>query len=89
SIITFIESLAVGAGVAEIVFPIMLALGIFTRLGAAGLIGMTLFIQLAVFPTWDHWWNPAVWWFIALLTVLSMGPGRLSLDKLLGLENKQ
>lgn len=89
SIITFIESLAVGAGVAEIVFPIMLALGIFTRLGAVGLIGMTLFIQLAVFPTWDHWWNPAVWWFATLLTLLSMGPGRLSLDKLLGLENKQ
>ncbi|MEP0357768.1 MAG: DoxX family protein [Paraglaciecola sp.] len=88
SIITFIEALAVGAGVAEIIFPVLLALGIFARVGAAGLIGMTLFIQLAVFPSWDHWWNPAVWWFVALMTILSMGPGRLSLDSLLGLEKK-
>ncbi|MFT2092033.1 DoxX family protein [Paraglaciecola sp. 2405UD69-4] len=89
SIITFIETLAVGAGVAEIVFPILLALGIFARVGAVGLIAMTLFIQLAVFPSWDHWWNPAVWWFVVLMAVLSMGPGRLSLDSLLGLEKKR
>ncbi|MDO6691987.1 DoxX family protein [Aliiglaciecola sp. 3_MG-2023] len=86
SIVSFIETLAVSAGVAEIIFPILLAFGLFTRVGAAALIGMTLFIQLAVFPSWDHWWNPAVWWFIVLLSVLSMGPGRLSLDKLFGLE---
>ncbi|MEP4891371.1 MAG: DoxX family protein [Aliiglaciecola sp.] len=86
--VSIVETLAVSAGVAEIVLPIMLALGFLTRVGAAGLIGMTLFISLAVFPTWDHWWNPAVWWFIALLSVLSVGPGRLSLDRLLGFEKR-
>lgn len=84
--VSIIEKLAIAAGVMEVVLPILLILGLLSRIGAAGLIGMTLFIQLAVFPEWDHWWNPAVWWFLSLLTILSFGPGRLSLDKLFRLE---
>jgi putative oxidoreductase len=83
-----IEKLALFAGIAEVLLPAMLILGIFSRLGALGLVGMTLFIQLAVFPEWDHWWNPAVWWFVALMVIVSHGPGRLSLDHLLGLDKK-
>ncbi len=86
SMITFIESLAFMAGVLEIVLPVLLALGLFTRLGALGLLGMTLFIQLAVFPPWDHWWNPAVWWAVVLFAVFARGPGLFSLDRLLTLE---
>lgn len=84
--ITFIESLALVAGVLEIVLPVLLLLGLFTRVGALGLLGMTLFIQLAVFPTWEHWWNPAAWWAVVLFAIVARGPGLLSLDRLLGLE---
>jgi putative oxidoreductase len=82
----FIESLAFMAGVMEIVLPALLVLGLFTRVGALGLLGMTLFIQLAVFPTWGHWWNPAVWWAVVLFAVFARGPGLFSIDRLLGLE---
>ncbi len=84
--INFVEYLAIGAGVTEVLFPVLLILGVFTRLGALGLIGMTLFIQLAIFPGWDHWWNPAAWWFVVLFALFARGPGRLSLDRLFGLD---
>ena len=86
--VSLIETLAVVAGVVEVLLPVMLILGLFSRIGALGLVGMTLFIQLAVFPEWDHWWNPAVWWFVALMVIVSRGPGKLSLDHLLGLDRK-
>jgi len=87
SMVSFIESLTVMAGVMEIVLPVLLVIGLFTRVGAIGLLGMTLFIQLAVFPTWDHWWNPAAWWAVVLFTIFSRGPGILSIDRLIGLES--
>jgi len=83
-----IEKMAYMAGIMEIVLPALLIVGLFTRLGALGLLGMTLFIQLAVFPTWDHWWNPAVWWAIVMLALVARGPGLLSIDRLIGLEKK-
>ena len=86
AMIGFIESLAFMAGVLEILLPVLLVLGLFTRLGALGLLGMTLFIQLAVFPTWEHWWNPAAWWAVVLFAVFARGPGLFSLDRLLGLD---
>jgi putative oxidoreductase len=85
-VVRAIESLAFMAGVMEILLPVLLVLGLFTRIGALGLLGMTLFIQLAVFPTWDHWWNPAVWWAVVLFAVFARGPGLFSIDRLLGLE---
>ena len=84
--ITFVESLTLMAGIAEIVLPVMLILGLFTRVGALGLMGMVLFIQLAVFPTWEHWWNPAAWWAVVMITIFARGPGLFSLDRLLKLE---
>jgi len=84
--VSVIESLAVLAGVAEILLPLLLILGLFTRVGALGLLALTAFIQLAVFPTWDHWWNPAVWWSLVLLAIFAQGPGLFSLDRLMGLD---
>lgn len=86
AMITFIESLAFMAGVLEILLPVLLMLGLFTRVGALGLLGMTLFIQLAVFPTWEHWWNPAAWWAVVLFAVFARGPGLFSFDRLFGLD---
>lgn len=87
--VTMIEALAMLAGVLEIALPVLLIVGLFTRPAAFGLIAMTLFIQLAVFPGWGHWWNPAAWWFVVLFGVFSAGPGMLSLDRLFRLERQR
>jgi len=84
--VKLIETMALLAGVMEIVLPLLLIVGLLSRPAALGLIAMTLFIQFAVFPTWGHWWNPAGWWFVVLFGVLAAGPGKLSLDYLLKLE---
>ena len=85
--VSIIHGLAISAGIIEVLLPLLLIIGLFSRFAALGLIGMTLFIQLAVFPSWDHWWNPAMWWFSALLAILVYGPGPLSIDKLIRLES--
>ena len=85
-VITVIEALAVMAGTMEVVLPILLIFGFFTRFAALGLLGMTLFIQFAIFPTWDHWINPASWWAITLLVIFARGPRLLSIDRLLKMD---
>lgn len=88
-IVKIIETLAVVAGVVEVLLPILLIMGLFSRFAALGLIGMTMFIQLAVFPTLDHWINPASWWAVSLLVIFARGPGFLSVDRFLGLDAKR
>lgn len=69
------------AAVAEHALPILLALGLCTRYAAAGLLGMTLVIQIFVYP--DAWPTHLSW--MALLALnLAKGPGPLSLDAWLG-----
>ena len=53
--VSAIKAMAVMAGVMEVALPVLLVVGLLSRLAALGLFGMTLFIQLAVFPTWSHW----------------------------------
>lgn len=89
SIIGVIEAAAVMAGIMEVVLPILLIVGLFSRFAALGLLGMTIFIQLAVFPTMDHWINPASWWAVTLLAILAMGPGAFSLDRLFKLDGRK
>lgn len=88
AMIPLVKTLAVMTGVMEVVLPAMLVLGLLSRVAALGLLAMTLFIQLAVFPTWSHWLNPAMWWAVVLLALLARGPGPWSLDRLLGLDGK-
>lgn len=71
------------ATVAEHVLPVLLVLGLFSRLSALGLLGMTAVIQLFVFP--DAWVTHALW-AASLVCVVALGPGRLSLDHVFGLE---
>ena len=70
---------------AEFLFPILLLVGLFSRLSAAALAVMALVIQLFVFPTWAHFfgWDLTVLALAAI--IISRGPGLISLDKLLGL----
>ena len=86
--VPLVKTLAVTAGLMEVVLPVLLVLGLFCRFAALGLLAMTLFIQLAVFPTWSHWWNPAVWWAVVMFALVARGPGPWSLDRLLGLDGR-
>jgi len=64
---------------AETLFPMLLFLGLFTRLSAAALLFMTLVIQVFVYPSG---WPDHILWFTALLLILARGPGAISLDHL-------
>jgi len=69
------------ANAAEHVLPALLLAGLFTRLSALGLIGMTMVIQIFVYP--DAWWpEHSLWTALALVLVL-YGGGLLSFDALL------
>ena len=74
---------AVLATIAEHILPMLLILGLMSRLSALSLLIMTAVIQIFVFP--GAWVTHGLW-AVALLVVLAQGPGRLSLDHLLGLE---
>lgn len=77
------EMAAVMATVAEHLLPVLLVLGLCTRLSALGLLGMTAVIQIFVYP--DAWMTHGLW-AAMLLAVVARGAGRWSLDHLIGLE---
>lgn len=66
---------------AEHLLPILLVVGLATRLSALALFGMTLVIQLLVYP--DALVSTHLGWFALALAVATGGPGTLSLDHLL------
>ena len=70
------------ATMAEHVFPILLVLGLFTRLSALALLGMTLVIQIFVYP---DAWPTHLSWAGLMLYLAGRGGGRLSLDHALGM----
>lgn len=69
---------ALAATTAEHLLPLMLMLGLGTRVAALGLLTMTMVIQIFVYP--DAWWSVHLSWVALALTVLLLGPGRLSFD---------
>ena len=68
---------------AEHLFPILLVLGLFTRLSALALLGMTAVIQIFVYP--DAWPTHLSWAGLMLL-LLARGGGALSLDRAIGIK---
>ena len=76
---------AVASTVAEHLLPVLLILGLFTRLSALGLLAMTLVIQIFVYP--DAWMTHGLW-AAPLLAVVAQGPGAWSLDRVLGLDGR-
>ncbi len=68
------------AAFAEHVFPLLLVLGLATRLSAAALLVMTAVIQLLVYP---GAWPVHGTWAAVLLWLMTRGPGVVSLDHLL------
>ena len=67
---------------AEHAFSILLVLGLLTRISAVGLIGMTLVIQIFVYP---DAWPTHLSWAGPMLYLLARGGGALSLDRVLKL----
>jgi len=67
---------------AEHLFPLLLVLGLFTRLSALALLGMTTVIEVFVYP--DAWPTHLSWAGLLLLLV-AKGAGALSLDRVLRL----
>lgn len=68
------------AALAEHVLPVLLILGLATRWAALGLLGMTLVIQVFVYP--DAFLVHALW-AASLLLLLRDGSGEYSLDALI------
>ena len=64
------------AGSAEILLPILLVVGLATRMAATGLLLMTIVVQLTV----PHGWPLHVTWAAMALGLMAWGPGRISLD---------
>ena len=68
------------ATAAELSLPILLFLGLFTRPAALALLGMTLVIEIFVYP--NAFATHGVW-AVALLYLAKFGPGSLALDRLI------
>jgi putative oxidoreductase len=76
------EATAFLVGSAEILFPILLVLGLATRLAASALLVMTLVVELTV----PDGWPIHITWAAMALGIMACGPGRLSLDHLFSFE---
>jgi Predicted membrane protein len=74
------EFAAMMAAWAEHLFPILLVLGLFTRLSAFALLGMTLVIQTFVYP---DAWPTHLGWAAILLPLVARGGEAWSLDALI------
>jgi putative oxidoreductase len=77
------EIAAHGAAYAEHLFPLLLVLGLFSRFSALALLGMTLVIEVFVYP---DAWPTHLTWAAALLFLIGRGAGRFSLDRWLRLD---
>ena len=64
----------------EVTFPVLLVLGLGTRLAAAGLLLMTCIIELTV----PDGWPIHITWAAMALGIAAWGPGLISIDSLLG-----
>lgn len=71
---------AVAATGAEHLFPVLLVLGLGTRVSALALLGMTATIQIFVYP---DAWPTHLSWAAILLPLIARGGGPISIDALL------
>ena len=66
------------SGCAEIGLPVLLVLGLGTRIAALGLLGMTAIIQLTIPDGWANFHLP---WAAMALAIAAFGPGPIALDR--------
>ena len=72
------ELAAYFATAVELTAPILLVLGLFTRLAALPMLAMTIVIQTTYLDFSEHYF-----WGITLLAIIFYGAGKISLDHLL------
>lgn len=77
------EFAAYMATYAEHLFPILLVLGLFTRLSALALLGMTAVIQVFVYP---DAWPTHLTWAVPMLYLIGRGGGAWTIDQRLGIK---
>jgi putative oxidoreductase len=70
------------AAYAEHLFPVLLVLGLATRLSALALLGMTAVIEIFVYP---DAWATHLSWAAPLVYLAARGAGRWSLDRTAGI----
>lgn len=68
------------AAFAEHFFPLLLVIGLASRLSALALLGMTVVIEIFVYP--DAWPTHGTW-AVCFLVIIAGGPGRFSLDHMI------
>ena len=73
------EAMAFLSGCGEIVFPVLLVLGLGARFAALGLLFMTIIVELTV----PEGWPIHITWAAMALAIMAYGAGRLSLDHLI------
>jgi putative oxidoreductase len=66
------------SGSGEILFPVLLVLGLATRFAALGLLFMTAIVELTV----PDGWPIHITWAAMALGIMAWGPGRISVDYL-------
>jgi putative oxidoreductase len=71
------------AAYSEHLFPLLLVLGLFSRLSALALLGMTTVIEIFIYP--DAWATHLSWAGL-LLIIIAKGAGAVSLDRKLGIK---
>jgi putative oxidoreductase len=74
------ELAATMATAVELICPVLLLLGLATRLATVPMLAMTFVIQVFVYP---ESWTVHLTWAAMLLYLLSRGPGPLAIDHLL------
>ena len=77
------DTMALMAALGETVFSVLLALGLFTRYAALGIVGMTVIIQLTEPGGWLAYHLP---WASMALALACFGGGKIALDYWLGLD---
>jgi len=71
------------AAYAEHLFPLLLLIGLCTRLSGLALLSMTAVIQILVYP---DAWPTHLAWATLMLYLIGRGGGRFSLDHMLGIK---
>jgi putative oxidoreductase len=74
---------AVAGTTGEVILPVLLAIGLFGRIGAAGLLVMTLIIQFGIPGEYGMANNDHYMWMLLLAVPMLKGPGKLSVDHVL------
>lgn len=81
------EFAAFAATTAEHLFPILLVVGLATRLSAVALLIMTMVIQFFVYP--EAWWPVHSLWVAMALVLIARGGGLYSVDQWLTRSRRQ